>query len=58
MSEPVKAKFRKINSSVIEYVSSGYYTSQKDFENRNPTLFFVELTNKTKPIPVKKRRTT
>ena len=52
--KPVKAQFRKIQNSNTLYESQGYYTSQKDFENRNPTLFFDSLTKKTKPIPKKK----
>ena len=53
MTEPTKVKFKKLQNGKT-YLSSGYYQNEQDFRNRNCTLFFVEMTNKTKPIPKKK----
>ena len=53
MQEPVKVAFFKLLNGNT-YTSTGYYTSQKDFEDRNPTLIFKRLTKTTKPIPKEK----
>ena len=53
MIEPVKAKFKKMANGKT-YESEGYYTSEADFNQRNGTLIYMNLTNKTKPIPKKK----
>ncbi len=53
LKEAVKAKFKKMVNGGI-YESHGYYMSEKDFNDRNPTLIYMNLTNKTKPIPKKK----
>jgi len=45
---PVKVKFKKNPDGKI-YESDGYYENEKDFNSRNGTLLFVNLTNKTKP---------
>ncbi len=54
--KPVKVKFKKIKDSNTIYETYGYYTDQKDFETRNPTMFFDSMTKKTKPIPIKKEK--
>jgi len=57
IKEPVRALFKiKENSNTVRE-SHGYYVSQEDFRDRNPTLVFMVLTNKTKPAS-KKRETT
>ena len=56
MNEPVKVIFKKLENG-IEYASEGYYTDEADFKERNHTLFFVKMTNRTKPIPKKKETT-
>ena len=48
-----KVLFKKLTDGVT-YTSSGYYKDRKDFEKRNCTLIFVEMTNKTIPEPKKK----
>ena len=53
MIKPVKAIFRKMENGK-DRESYGYYISEEDFNERNPTLFFQKLTKKTKP-PVVRR---
>ncbi len=48
--EPVKAIFKKLENGK-EYTSTGYYLDEEDFNSKNNTLFFIKLTNKTKPEP-------
>ena len=55
MKEPVKVIFKKMANG-ITYESEGYYTSEADFHERNHTLIYMNLTTKTKPIPVKKEK--
>lgn len=53
MAEPTRVIFRKLENGK-KYESAGYYRDRKDFEDRNPTLYFDSMTKKTKPIPKKK----
>jgi len=52
----VKVLFKKLTNGAT-YTSSGYYLDRKDFEHRNHTLFFVSMTNKSRPVPKKKETT-
>ena len=53
MSKPTKVRFNKKENGKL-YLSAGYYLDQKDFEDRNCTLIFVEMTSIVKPPVVKK----
>ncbi len=46
--KPVKAIFKKMEKG-IDRESYEYYVDEEDFRKRNPTLFFVRLTKKTRP---------
>ena len=53
--EPVKAQFKKNTNATKIHESHGYYISEEDFNDRNCSLEFIKLTNKTKPIRVKRK---
>ena len=48
-----KVLFKKLTNG-ITYTSYGYYKDKEDFQSRNCTLIFVEMTRNIRPEPKKK----